>query len=539
MNNKIPSYLSRRTALASSLCLLLGTGTVQAADWAGTFTMYGAGSTNNNIIVGVFPDVTGTEKSTLSSPSPFFGFNWTAHDLTTYDTVGTYTINTGAGSYTFTVASGEIYGHLLFDWNGTFDIDVLNKWTRTYDSIGQITYSSVDFDCGAGTDGTQGCRIFEAFPGFAPNFDMKADPAFAVTLSAPVIPFNLANQTFSTTLNNTDYSFDWDNNGTAKDVAGAVTTANTATLDVDGSVLTAGTEYTLSVDITRVSDSATVRADIAFTPVSLTLSASLDSDGDGIDDNTEGSADTDGDGIPDFLDHSSNGTRLMPIDSSSTTGRAMSSDSGVLIAGITAVSANVTNLLATTYTWNPTVTTTNIGTSDTVVTSSCIGGCYDFKVTGLTTGGTTKIVIPLSEEIPSNPVYRKFVDGSWKGFVIDTTNSISSAAATGTGRSLCPAAGSSSYSNTGLTPGHYCIQLTIVDGGPNDADGTANGIVVDPGGIAKTSGTVVSTGGSASSGCSISETPVKASERADWWLVAGFIAALAGLRAYRRSFNRG
>ena len=44
----------------------------------------------------------------------------------------------------------------------------------------------------------------------------------------------------------------------------------------------------------------------------------------------------------------------------------------------------------------------------------------------------------------------------------------------------------------GLTAGDWCVKLTIKDGGPNDVDGLANGMVVDPGGLARLSGPIVS-----------------------------------------------
>ncbi len=47
----------------------------------------------------------------------------------------------------------------------------------------------------------------------------------------------------------------------------------------------------------------------------------------------------------------------------------------------------------------------------------------------------------------------------------------------------CPAPGDTSY-QLGLTEGHFCVQLTLEDGGPNDADNEANGTIVDPGGVA-------------------------------------------------------
>jgi len=68
----------------------------------------------------------------------------------------------------------------------------------------------------------------------------------------------------------------------------------------------------------------------------------------------------------------------------------------------------------------------------------------------------------------------------WQAFVENATNAISSAtAASGS----CPEAGSASYT-AGLAVGSTCVQLMIEDGGPNDADGAADGTVTDPSGIA-------------------------------------------------------
>ncbi|YCO04958.1 choice-of-anchor U domain-containing protein [Vibrio sp. VNB-15] len=36
----------------------------------------------------------------------------------------------------------------------------------------------------------------------------------------------------------------------------------------------------------------------------------------------------------------------------------------------------------------------------------------------------------------------------------------------------------------GLNEGHWCVQVTIKDGGPNDDDNIANGTIIDPSGVA-------------------------------------------------------
>jgi hypothetical protein len=103
--------------------------------------------------------------------------------------------------------------------------------------------------------------------------------------------------------------------------------------------------------------------------------------------------------------------------------------------------------------------------------------------------------------------------------VTDTNNFISSAP----GPAPCPAPGSGAY--VAPVTGHSCLQLTIVDGGPNDADGAANGTVVDPGGVAVVT-TVPPPITSGESGCSLNTTPVNPLERGDWWLLLGFVAWL-------------
>jgi hypothetical protein len=72
------------------------------------------------------------------------------------------------------------------------------------------------------------------------------------------------------------------------------------------------------------------------------------------------------------------------------------------------------------------------------------------------------------------------VGGLWQGFVEDTNNSIASAPGE---QGYCPPPGDSAYTS-GLTEGHWCVQLTIEDGGPNDADEAIDYSVADPGGVA-------------------------------------------------------
>jgi len=543
MNHQTQITISKRTALSAALCLALGTGVAEAAPWSGTFTMYGGGTGG---LVGAFPTVTGTEKVDLASTSPFFGFNWTAHDLITYGP-GTYTVDTiEGGIYSFTVGSGQIAGHMLFDWSTTKNIDVINMWNVTTKSDGSTTYESIDFDCGSGTDGVRGCAMIDgAFPGFRANFDMTAFSAFPVNISAsqggnPLVIVTTAGGNVTLRTNNTaagGYTFSWA--GSHADVVAAAVggTAN-ETFVFDPSGLTKGTAYSIQASVTNAA-SQTVASISSITIEPATALTGADTDGDGLADNhaSEGYPDNDGDGIPNYLDPTNDSAALVAVNTTDTGLGSMSASTGTVSLGATALSNSITNMLAGTTASGLAVTTNDIGTTDGDVNTSCVGGCFDFKVTGLSEGGSSKVVIPLSTPLGDFPVYRKFSGSTWNGFVIDDNNSISSAAALSTGPITCPAAGNSAYSSVGLTPGHSCIQLTMLDGGANDSDGVADGVITDPGGVATSGETIMVA--DVPNGCSMSTTAVNPTERVDWWLVAGFLGALAWLRGHNRNRRKG
>jgi hypothetical protein len=119
-----------------------------------------------------------------------------------------------------------------------------------------------------------------------------------------------------------------------------------------------------------------------------------------------------------------------------------------------------------------------------------LAGVYDFEVANLPEAGSSvQIVIPQAGAIGEVPEYRKFHPASgWSKFVEDENNLVESAAGSS---SACPDPGDAAY-QPGLTTGHFCVQLTIEDGGPNDSDADAgpNGIVRDPGGVATPKGQV-------------------------------------------------
>ncbi len=161
---------------------------------------------------------------------------------------------------------------------------------------------------------------------------------------------------------------------------------------------------------------------------------------------------------------------------------------------------------------------------------------YDFSVPAGT--GTANVVIPLSNALPANAVYRLYNSqlSAWQSFVVDANDAIASAP--GTLGSACPPPGSGSYT-TGLTQGNTCVELTIYNGGADDTDSSAT-TISDPGGIATTSTPLATTATgnlnpSGSSGCSISPKPVNPLKHGDWWILLGFVAWLGFWRRKRHS----
>ena len=114
-----------------------------------------------------------------------------------------------------------------------------------------------------------------------------------------------------------------------------------------------------------------------------------------------------------------------------------------------------------------------------------LGYLIDFEIRELQfPGQSIPVVVPLPEGsvIPENAIWRKWhVDSGWRDFESDgLANQIHSAPRM---NGLCPWVGSSHW-QSGLISGNSCIRLIIEDGGPNDMDGRADGVIRDPGTLA-------------------------------------------------------
>ncbi|GAA3946297.1 hypothetical protein GCM10022278_01850 [Allohahella marinimesophila] len=231
------------------------------------------------------------------------------------------------------------------------------------------------------------------------------------------------------------------------------------------------------------------------------LAAGQDSDGDGISDIDEGYSDSDQDGIPDYLDSAALDCSAIPEDTADSQRYLMESDPGSCIKlGVYSLLAQSGGSLID--------RALEIGDGGKLrlpadPAAENVGGIFDFTIDDIAEPGqSVRVVIPQRAAIPANAFYRKYLPSSgWQDFVEDSRNDIASAPGEA---GFCPPAGSDLY-QSGLLEGFWCVQLTLQDGGPNDADGDVNGVIADPGGVSvlpglTSTGRLKTSGGSGSLG---------------------------------------
>jgi len=206
------------------------------------------------------------------------------------------------------------------------------------------------------------------------------------------------------------------------------------------------------------------------------LSLTSDSDNDGVADAVEGFGDFDNDGIADYLDaiDARNVLQGQAADQylmEAETGLRLTLGGVAFQAGASQAGVSVADV-------------SNFGNAGNAPVDEMnnLGGLFDFIVSDLpAVGGSVRVVLPQLTEIPDNAIYRKLLPMGWEDFKEDRKNSLSSAPGL---QGYCPPPGDAAYTPD-LTPGHWCVQLYIEDGGENDADGLANQRIVDPGGVAQ------------------------------------------------------
>lgn len=161
-------------------------------------------------------------------------------------------------------------------------------------------------------------------------------------------------------------------------------------------------------------------------------------------------------------------------------------------------------------------------------------GVYDFAIVDLAVPGmSVNVVIPIPGGIPEEASYRKYTEADgWVDFMVDDNNAVKSALGSA---DACPGVGDDAYVD-GLAEGDMCLQLTMSDGGGNDADDEINGVIQDPSGIAVAAPVLIvdiNPEGFKSrrkvGGCSVAEGP------GDYGLVLLALLALLGMS--RRRFR--
>ena len=246
-----------------------------------------------------------------------------------------------------------------------------------------------------------------------------------------------------------------------------------------------------------------------------------DQNGNGICDAVEGYGDFDGDGLPDYLDPTSDPTLLNEAVTNSGTNltRLITTTAGLSLALDDAAIAAVGSGTATGARIPASMVSDDPG-------YSIVSGVYDFQIRGLTpTQPTARVVIPLERPMPSNAVYRKFNRGVWSDFVATATDGIRSAASV---NNQCPPPGSTSYV-AGLATFNDCIELTLTDGGPNDADAEANGVISDPGAV------VIPAAANDNGAGAVPTSAPGGAGALDWW----WLAMMSSLLAFRNRSRLG
>ncbi|GAL35946.1 fibronectin type III domain protein [Vibrio maritimus] len=235
--------------------------------------------------------------------------------------------------------------------------------------------------------------------------------------------------------------------------------------------------YELAIEITDSGGEAVNTSVFLEVIAELSTLGGQDTDGDLIPDNQEGYSDSDGDGIPDFQDAISECNVIQSYASESTSYLVEGEPGVCLRRGVTISNALTGGALLLEQELPSDDVTTNVG------------GIFDYVAVGLPIAGQSySLVMPQTRPIPRDAIYRKYSDtNGWITLVnngSDPDNYISSAPGF---EGYCPPPGDSSWQKGELVEGHWCVQLTIKDGGPYDDDGEENGRIIDPGGVATTS----------------------------------------------------
>ena len=266
--------------------------------------------------------------------------------------------------------------------------------------------------------------------------------------------------------------------------ASAVLSTDNKVLVIDPSQLQPGI-FSITAKAQDNADQASfteVKTDFRLMETAPELSTEIDTDGDGKFDAEEGYADSDNDGIVDYMDNIEE-SNLAPANESSDA--VLQAPVGTqLVLGEMAFANAKNSVLVSKSKVIEIVTERQLQVAEGVDDKDYHYpvGLYDFTISGAIPSRSYYLVIPLPMVIEEGQIFRKYMGSTigWQNFIENAKNTLFSAKAVD---GACPEPASRIY-DYGLQPGNNCMQIYIEDGGPNDADGKADGIVTDPAGIA-------------------------------------------------------
>ncbi|MGB5260826.1 MAG: Ig-like domain-containing protein [Gammaproteobacteria bacterium] len=499
------------------------------------------------------------------------------------------TVCGGGATLTLVVGPGELGAHMLFDWSASSDIDVIVQWdlnaafgSPIFDGTthtGADIWNLVSVDGAGDTNGVtqpdtfRGYKMVDGpFINFNANFNVNMTPPFAFNV-APIANNTAASTSAGVVTNWTPSVSDPDSGpspltcsivsqpATGQGTATVATDCSTGTYDPqtfvgpstsftykanDGAVdsNTATVSVTISANPPPVAGNTTLTA-IGVTPEIVDLTPFI-TDGNGDQDLTTiaiSTAATNGSAVS-----NNNGT----VTYTANSGFSGTDSFGYTVDDAAGQTSNEGTIAVTVQSDGPAsstpgygpgllaqsvgstdgsgLTETDVGT-DAAMQQQCVGGCNDFIVADPSIGVGTPVttVIPLSADVPDNAVYRKD-NGGWGDFDTSGANAIFSAPPASLLPLVCPEAGSAAYI-AGLTgsAGHRCLQLTIVNDGPNDSEAVVPNQVSDPGGIGVPLPPVAppsNISGPDTGGCTLSTSRNTSAQHVEWWLVTGFLVLL-------------
>jgi hypothetical protein len=122
----------KKSSLSAAVALGLGSGAAQAATWNITFMDF-PGAPNTTVSTTSVVDTAAGSGQFNSGSTPFFGIPWTGTVTFGAEASGAgswmYNMGTGSsatGTYNFSLAPGQVAMGILFDWNVSMGIPVLN-----------------------------------------------------------------------------------------------------------------------------------------------------------------------------------------------------------------------------------------------------------------------------------------------------------------------------------------------------------------------------------------------------------------------------